>query len=150
MTRSEQWELGGEFHWAGMPPGPFLSWPKPAVWFSLGRHAVLRLLEKPGERRTLWLPSYFCREVVQAWSVSTSIRFYEDDPRLSHPKWETITPEPDDFVIAVNYFGMRDGAPWTEWSSRHSCVLIEDHSHDPHSVWARRSRADYAFCSVGK
>jgi hypothetical protein len=150
MTQNERWELGGEFHWAGMSPGPFLPWPTPSVWFSLGRHAILRLLDLLGGNRTLWLPGYFCSEVVLAWHASASIRFYEDSPGIAHPRWETLTPEPHDLVMAVNYFGMRNGSVWSDWSSDHPCVLIEDHSHDSHSNWARTSRADYAFSAVRK
>jgi hypothetical protein len=150
MRQSETWEVGGEFHWAGMPAGPFLPWPHPALWFSLGRHAVLRLLDERGGRRTLWLPSYFCSEVLRAWNTSANVQFYEDSPCAAHPKWETITPEPQDLVVAVNYFGMCNGEAWKDWSRGHPCILVEDHSHDPHSMWAVTSRADYAFCAVRK
>ncbi len=150
MTREVSWEVGSDFHWVGMAPGPFLPWPNPAIWFALGRHAVLQLMKEAGTRRNLWLPNYFCSEVVQAWSASANIHIYEDSPALDHPKWETLTPASDDLVVAVNYFGMDDGIAWAEWKRKHACILIEDHSHDPHSIWALTSRADYAFCALRK
>lgn len=79
------------------------------------------------------------------------LRRYEDDPRWPHPRWETLNPGAGDWVLAVNYFGVRDGNPWTGWRQRNRrAVLIEDHSHDPCSAWARNSRADYAFASLRK
>jgi hypothetical protein len=53
-------------------------------------------------------------------------------------------------VLAVNYFGSRDGTSWQAWRQRNKCVLLEDHSHDPGGDWARNSTADYAFSSLRK
>ena len=60
------WELGGEFHSPVEAPRPFHPWPRPAVWYALGRHAVEGLVEllRP---RALWLPDYFCHEVAVGW-----------------------------------------------------------------------------------
>ena len=55
-----------------------------------------------------------------------------------------------DLVVAVNYFGVRTKEPWEHWRSRHDCILLEDHSHDPVSSWALTSTADYAFSSLRK
>lgn len=53
--------------------------------------------------------------------------------------------------MAVGYFGVRDGRAWNDWHQSHAeMVLLEDHSHDPLSSWARNSRADFAFASVRK
>lgn len=150
LSMTARWELGSEFHWQGLPKGPFLSWPEPAVWYQLGRHAVLALLAKLGEPRVLWLPRYFCQDVTRAWTKKGEARYYDDDPCRRHPDWATLNPKANDIVIAVNYFGMRDGSPWAEWVERHECILIEDHSHDPHSQWARCSSADFAFSSLRK
>jgi hypothetical protein len=53
-------------------------------------------------------------------------------------------------VLAVNYFGFRSGEPWRQWRENHTCILLEDHSHDPASPWAQLSQADYAFSSLRK
>jgi hypothetical protein len=53
-------------------------------------------------------------------------------------------------VVAVNYFGVREGVPWDAWRARTECVLVEDHAHDPASEWANASQADYAFTSLRK
>jgi hypothetical protein len=142
------WEVGGEFHSPVETPRPFHPWPRPAVWYALGRHAVEALVEilRPGR---LWLPDYFCHEVAVGWERLVEVRTYEDDPRWEEPRWESLQAAPSDVVIAVNYFGAREGTGWEERSGG-DFVLVEDHSHDPFSPWAVGSNADYAFSSLRK
>ena len=83
------WEVGGEYHSPVETPRPFHPWPRPAVWYALGRHAVEALLDFL-RVRTLWLPDYFCHEVAVGWERRVPIRTYEDDPRWEEPRWETI------------------------------------------------------------
>jgi hypothetical protein len=54
-------------------------------------------------------------------------------------------------VLAVNYFGVRDGRFWDDWQ-RHNpgAIVVEDHTHDPVSDWALHSKADFAFSSLRK
>lgn len=156
MNAFHSWEVGSEFHWLGLPKGPFLSWPEPHVWFALGRGAFLavwRTIQVDHlNRKTLLIPDYFCPEVTESWeNAGVNIRFYADDPRWPHPDWDTITPRPEDWVLAVNHFGIRDGKNWQNWHQQYpSIMLIEDHSHDPLSSWALNSSADYAFASLRK
>jgi hypothetical protein len=145
----ERWELGGEYHLPVDPPGPYHRWPEGAIWFALGRHAVVALARRIRAQR-LWLPDYFCHEVADGWAEVADVALYEDDPRWEEPRWETLTPGPRDAVIAVNYFGVRTGDPWFAWRREHECVLVEDHAHDPASEWANASEADYAFSSLRK
>lgn len=135
----------------GLPHGSFIPWPEPAVWFLLGRHAVAALLNQlsPASRR-LWLPGYFCHGVADYWRRLVSIVMYSDNPCWPEPDWTTLQPEKNDIVLAVNYFGVRCGEPWRQWHEKHACILLEDHSHDPVSGWAKHSQADYAFSSVRK
>jgi hypothetical protein len=144
-----RWEVGGDFHLPVEPPGPYHRWPDGAVWFALGRHAVEGLLRQLGSAR-LWLPDYFCHEVARSWAQIAEVRVYEDDPRWPEPRWESLRPGSRDAVVAVNYFGVREGAPWDAWRARTECVLVEDHAHDPASEWATASQADYAFSSLRK
>jgi hypothetical protein len=146
---AETWEVGGEFHLPVDPPGPYHRWPEGAVWYALGRHAAEALLRQLRPPR-LWLPDYFCHEVAARWREAAGVELYEDDPRWPEPQWESLRPEPRDLVIAVNYFGVRLGAPWREWRAETACVLVEDHAHDPASDWATTSTADYAFSSLRK
>jgi hypothetical protein len=144
-----RWEIGGEFHQPAEAPGPHHRWPESAVWFALGRHALQALLPRLGATK-LWLPDYFCAEVARSWAGVADVELYEDDPRWAEPRWETLQPEPRDAVLAVNYFGVRQAAPWRAWRERTACVLVEDHAHDPASEWATASTADYAFSSLRK
>ena len=143
-----RWEVGGEFHWCEWPPGPRVPWPKPGAWYALGRHAVAALLRM--KQRRLWIPDYFCHDVVEHWRSSCSLAMYRDDPRWPEPDWRSLRPRAGDWVLAMNYFGARQQDPWRLWKERENVLLLEDHSHDPVSRWALSSDADYAFASLRK
>jgi hypothetical protein len=149
--KQSRWEIGSEFHWQGLPEPPFLTWSQPAVWYMLARHAVAALVQmKSGNEPTLWLPSYFCPEVADCCRPFCEIREYRDMPFWDEPDWKSLEPRSQDIVLAVNYFGVRDGTPWKDWRKRVRCILLEDHSQDPFSEWASASTADFAFASVRK
>jgi hypothetical protein len=133
----------------GLPSEPCLSWPASVAWYSLGRHAVSDLASDL-KAQAIWLPEYFCHDVAESWRASLPVRLYRDDPRRPEPDWKSLQPGPRDLVIAMNYFGVREGKAWWSWRRKHDCVLVEDHSHDPFSPWALKSRADFAFCSLRK
>jgi hypothetical protein len=122
--------------------------------FASGREALLciwRVLQSANVN-ILYVPDYFCDEVVTWWEQKgIAIRRYTDGPHMTSPALETLTATHGDAVLAVNYFGVRDGAAWEEWSRKNKDVmLIEDHSHDPLSGWVSDSKADYAFASLRK
>jgi hypothetical protein len=146
-----RWELGSEFHWPGLAEPPFLTWPKPRSWYMLARHAVAAVVQLLSEKSpNLWLPSYFCPEVADYCRQYCGIREYRDLPSRAEPDWKSLEPRPNDIVLAVNYFGVRDGAPWKNWREGQPCTLIEDHSQDPFSQWASTSSADFSFASARK
>lgn len=144
-------EIGGDFHWSGMPPGPYLTWPEPHRLFGTGRAAVAQLGQQHPSAR-VWLPTYFCPDTIAYWRTSgMKIMRYDDHPARSQPNWTTLKAAAGDIVIAVNYFGVRAGEPWHTWRIVHPAViLLEDHTHDPFSTWANQSEADYAFASLRK
>jgi hypothetical protein len=122
--------------------------------FASGRDALLSICNTLalGARNYLHIPDYFCAEVV-SWCQKEGmpIRRYADSPLSSSPVWETLVVSPGDAVLAVNYFGVRDGEVWRQWKDAHQgIVLIEDHTHDPLSRWASQSCAEYAFASLRK
>lgn len=138
-----------------VPEGPTEDILAPGTMFALAQHSVVSLWhQRFAERRAavLWVPSYFCPPVVETWShAGIAIRRFADDPRWQEPDWRTLEADADDLVLAVNYFGVRDALPWDEWSDGHPHVeIVEDHSHDPWSSWARASRAHFAFASLRK
>lgn len=147
-------EIGSEFHWPGVPQGPLHLWPEPCRMTASGRQALLciwRHLSSKKSRR-LFVPAFFCDEVVSWWErQGVTVRRYVDGPNVMSPDWNTLTPSKGDAVLAVNFFGVRDGGAWEGWKRNNDGVLlIEDHSHDPLSGWAFDSKADYAFASLRK
>jgi hypothetical protein len=147
--RATHWEVGGEFHLPVETPRPFHPWPRPAIWYALGRHAFEEL-GRMLRVRTLWLPDYFCHEVAVGWEQLVQVRTYEDDPRWEEPRWETLEARRGELVLAVNYFGAGRGSSWEERRAASEWTLVEDHSHDPFCPWATGSTADYVFSSLRK
>ena len=145
--------VGSEFSWEGLPNGPFLAWPKPNSFYRLGRHALVaacRQLMQAGSR--IRVPSYLCPQVTKALANSEiDCVTYDDIPTHRAPVWKSLDVRPGDAVLAVNYFGIRDGSDWSTWREQHPFnTLIEDHTHDPCSKWASTSTADFAFASLRK
>lgn len=144
-------EIGGDFHWTDAPLDGFMPWPEPHVLFGTARASVLAVARHQIKTR-LWLPVYFCPHTRDYWRRSgLDIIHYSDHPILPHPDWTTLTPRKGDMVIAVDYFGVRSPHHWLGWQDAHpGVILLEDHTHDPLSGWARFSKADYAFASLRK
>ncbi len=146
-----RWEQGSDYHWtaAAEQTAPLGGgWDRPAVLTGSGRDALGLLLGFGKQEygwRTLYVPSYFCQEVLLALvPVGLAITPYPDDPRqpLSPP-----TIGRAETLLVVNTFGIRE-----RWSGGPSCpgIVIEDHTHDPWSEWAERSNADYCIASLRK
>ena len=149
------YEIGSEFHWMGLPQGKYLKWPEPNVWFQTGRDAFVALWRylSTGPDAVLHLPDYFCQEVTDNWKQSgIPIKYYSDNPSKCSPDWgKSVHARPGDVVLAVNYFGVRNGENWNHWKNAHDAViLVQDHTHDPFSGWAINSRADYVLASIRK
>src|ERR1039458_5638988 len=130
-------------------------WPARRSFFASGRAALGALCRRWIETHSharLWLPDYFCPEVVSSLcSRNIRVAFYTDNPQRAGPELSHLYVLPGDMVLAVNYFGVRSGDQWSAWrESTPSVALIEDHTHDPQSLWARSSRADFAFASLRK
>jgi hypothetical protein len=144
------WEGGGFFEHCEPSRAETIPWPRPNVFFALARHVVPSILRINASIRRLWIPEYFCPDVVQHWSAFVETVLYRDDPSRLEPDWKSLKPDKHDLVVAVNYFGARSKEPWAWWRSSRGCVLLEDHSHDPLSEWALTSTADYVFSSLRK
>ena len=145
---NDRWEIGGEFHWMGLPEGPFVALPDKAVWYSLARHTITEVLAVC-RASALWIPEYFCEDVVKHIEAYCEVKRYVDSPTQAEPVWETLSPAASDVVLAVDYFGMRSSTAWYAWASESKCILVEDYSHDP-AYGFRYSRADYAISSLRK
>ncbi|WP_436529137.1 hypothetical protein [Actinoplanes sp. HUAS TT8] len=150
-------EIGSEFHW---DPSALLSdvrgglpgWvPARRELFATGcgaLRAALRLLP-PGGR--LHVPSYFCMGVAEALAQDRPVAFYRQLPDGRGPRWETLRIRAGDVVLAQNLFGGDEQPPWNAWIRAHPGIpVIEDHSHDPFSIWAKNSIAAYVVSSLRK
>lgn len=111
-----------------------------------GRQCIVALIRQSGWNR-IWMPDYFCYEVIDTIKKQTDIEvvFYEDSP-LHESKVEALPYEDNDVLLRMNYFGMRDlrsnqGIPIS---------VLEDHSHDPFGHWALYSDADWCISSLRK
>lgn len=148
-------EIGSEFHWLGIVhEDTFLRWPEPCLWTATARDSLVSIWRfNPHQKnKVLHVPEYFCWDVIEYWKNSgISISLYPDNPSLQSPDWNRLNPCPGDMVLAVNYFGIREGIFWKKWHTEYpEVLLVEDHSHDPLSHWSLTSRADYAFASIRK
>lgn len=111
-----------------------------------GRQCIGALIRQHGWRR-LWMPDYFCYEVIETIKEQTGIEvlFYKDSP-LHEGKVDELPFAEGDVLLRMNYFGMRDFR-----SSKSLPVpVIEDHSHDPFGHWALYSDADWCISSLRK
>lgn len=154
---NERWEVGSEFDWSNdaiAPAGSVSLLPETYELFSTGRSILLsiqRLLNGDQGRLRLHLPSFFCMDVAADLKTVFDLCWYRDLPIEQAPDFNSLRPLPGDLVLAVNFFGVREGKVWQDWLCQHDdIILIEDHTHDPFSPWAQQSTAHYAMASLRK
>lgn len=151
----DRWEIGSEFDWrdSWLKPEGVNQLPAGAVLYSTGRGALCALLDALAVNDrppVLHLPSFFCMEVARALQRSAEIRWYRDLPSEPGPDLAQLHANPGDCVLIVNLFGLRGKPDWRGWRDRDRVTVIEDHTHDPWSDWARTSDADYLMASLRK
>ncbi len=117
--------------------------------YASGRHAIEAIAINKGWKR-IWIPSYFCYEVIDYLSqeVGISIIQYDDNP-LSKKDSEIVKALPyedGDALLRVNFYGLR------EFRSNKGIKVpvIEDHTHDMMSEWSLKSDADFCISSIRK
>lgn len=111
-----------------------------------GRQCIVILIRQSGWKR-LWMPEYFCYEVIKTIKEQTGIEVltYADSP-LCEGKVENLPYEDGDVLLRMNFFGLREHR-----SNKNIPVpVIEDHSHDPFGHWALYSDADWCISSIRK
>lgn len=146
-------EIGSEFHWdpaalTGGGPSPL---PPRHELFATGCGAMSTLLRRLAPTGRLHVPSYFCTGVAEALSAVVPLAWYRHLPDGQGPRWPTLHASPGDVVLAQNLFGRDEREPWDTWIAAHPDIpVIEDHSHDPLSDWARSSSASYGVSSLRK
>ncbi len=150
-----RWEVGSEFHWDGGvlvdACGAAEEWlPAPHALFASGSGALTALLRQLRPSR-LHVPTFFCMGVVEALAEHADLGWYRELPDGTGPHLDTLDARPGDAVLVNNLFGRGYREPWDAWSADHPRVtVIEDHTHDPLSDWARASTAAYCVTSLRK
>lgn len=117
-----------------------------AMLLADGRQCIVLLIRQYGWRR-IWMPDYFCYEVIDTIREQTGIEvlFYADNP-LKEGNVENLPYEEGDVLLRMNYFGLRD----VRRNNSITIPVIEDHSHDPFGHWALYSDADWCISSIRK
>ena len=111
-----------------------------------GRQCIVALIRQHGWKR-LWMPDYFCYEVIETIKEQTDIEvvFYEDTP-LHEGQVENLPFDGGDVLLRMNSFGMKG----LRNNKKIPCPVIEDHTHDLFGHWALYSDADWCIASIRK
>lgn len=141
-------EFGSDFHYVNILSKPDYYMFDGRMFFACGRQALLFILIGNNYKR-VWLPEYYCYEVVDYLRKhGIEIMFYLDSPLLRSQDIliNDIEYREGDALVRINYFGLRGLV-----SSINSKIpIIEDHSHDLLGEWTSCSDADWCFASLRK
>ena len=143
-------EFGSDFHYVaitnshGKAIGDYFS---DAVYYADGRQTLIDLYQKQGWK-SLWVPDYFCYEVLAYLERGgITLKYYPDYPLADEKEVLPSLPyEEGDALLRMNYFGLR------AYRSTVSIPVpvVEDHTHDLIGDWAVRSDADWCIASLRK
>ena len=155
MNLPDRWEYGSEFHFvresAERPTS--MPWGDAHVLTGSGRDALRSLILLGMAERgwtSLWVPSYFCQEVVSGVvATGIAVRTYHFGPLDSALPAGVSDLRRGDALLVPNFFGMRSGID-LNGAGDTGVEVIEDHTHDPFSGWAHRSTADWCIASLRK
>ena len=145
-------EFGSDFHYmdsfkrGGKTIGDFFPCSN---FYADGRQALVHLYRYFQWKR-LWVPEYFCYDVLESLKESgLNLAFYTDYPGYYDQEEISRIPFSEgDALLRVNYFGTR--------SFRDSSIVpspvpvVEDHTHDLLGEWALGSKADWCIASLRK
>ena len=119
-----------------------------AFFLADGRQCIVALIQQEKWDK-LWVPVYFCHEVIETIRQQTNIEiaFYPDNPQSNDKEIVRNLPySKGDALLRMNYFGMR-----THRNEADIPVpVIEDHTHDLYGHWALNSNADWCIASLRK
>lgn len=143
-------EYGSDFHYiqpCDSAVENFSSFYPDAVFYASGRHALIDLYKKMKWNR-IWVPDYFCYEVLDSLvQAGLNLVFYTDYPLLNEDELVLSLPYKDgDVLFRVNYFGLRSKRS----NSSIPVPVVEDHTHDLVGDWAINSDADWCIASLRK
>lgn len=142
-------EFGSDFHSCDIDSLKTVNNWEYARTYACGRQAIDAIINHLHIKR-IWVPAYFCYEVIaHILSKGIEVLFYDDYP-LQKSRGNIIKSlayQKGDALLRVNYFGLGD----SEYNYNNiGAVVIEDHTHDLCSSWARNSKADWCIASLRK
>lgn len=143
-------EFGSDFHY--IEPCPLKGrtvrdcFPS-AQYYADGRQALVAVYKHQGWSR-LWVPEYFCYDVLDSLIADgVVIEYYNDYPGADDADSIKTIPFADgDALLRVNYFGLRGHRS----NSEVPVPVVEDHTHDLTGEWAANSDADWCIASLRK
>lgn len=107
---------------------------------------MIHLYRSQGWHR-LWVPEYFCYDVVASLrETGLELRFYTDYPGSNDNENLNLDFRAGDALLRVNYFGTRSYRS----PEKLMVPVVEDHTHDLIGDWALRSTADWCIASLRK
>ena len=142
-------EFGSDFHCLdsfGYGSKHFTDLFRDTTLLADGRQCIVVLIRQYGWKR-IWLPDYYCYEVIDTIREQTGIEtvFYEDNP-LHEGDVHNLPFAQGDVMLRMNFYGLRGRRS----NKGISCSVIEDHSHDPSGAWALNSDAEWCISSIRK
>ncbi len=147
----ENIEFGSDFHLHNFNDSEKIKFHSNAQFYGCGRHAINNLLYyhlKTGKWKRLFVPIYFCYEVIDSIrETGIELVFYNDYPLANDNEViSKINFREGDVLLRMNYFGLREYRD----NSNIPVDVIEDHSHNINSDWAKNSNADWCVASLRK
>lgn len=149
-------EFGSDFHYISSCEGfgntLYDFYPK-ANHYADGRQALIHLYHSQGWQR-LWMPEYFCYDVIASLrEAGLNLMFYQDWPDC-HADSNTLVAIqskglflPKDAILRVNYYGTRSCRSTEKLPV---AAVVEDHTHDLLGDWPIHSTADWCVASLRK
>lgn len=119
-----------------------------ASYYADGRQCLVTLVLQNGWGR-IWMPEYFCYEVIESLRQMTGIEiaYYQDFPTNNAQGIVATLPYRDgDVLLRTNYLGIRD----FRCEADIPVPVIEDHTHDLMGHWSLYSKADWCIASLRK
>ena len=124
-----------------------------ANYYADGRQVLIHLYHSQGWQR-LWVPEYFCYDVIASLrEAGLNLMLYQDWPD-GHCDSETLVNIqrkclflPTDAVLRVNYYGTRK---FRSTEKLPVAAVVEDHTHDLIGDWPIHSTADWCIASLRK
>ena len=149
-------EFGSDFHYISgfQGNGSTLSdFYSKANYYADGRQALIHLYHSQGWHR-LWMPEYFCYDVIATLETAgLNLMFYQDWP---DDHTDSVTLDnfqrkgrflPTDAVLRVNYYGSRK---YRNTEKLPVAAVVEDHTHDLIGDWPIHSTTDWCIASLRK